>query len=42
MLAISEMVRKPGERRPETFAMTAGHFRDAIRIVRDRRGTPGC
>ena len=36
MLAISELIREPGERRPETFAMTAGHCQDDIRIVRDR------
>lgn len=42
MLAISEMVQKPGEKRQESFSMNAGHFQDAVRAVREREGASGC
>ncbi len=42
MLAISELVQKPGEKREDAFSMNAGHFQDAVRAVREREGASGC
>ena len=42
MLAISELIQEPKNGRSEKFAMQAGHFQEAVRVVREREGTPGC
>ena len=42
MLAISELIQEPKSGRSEKFAMQAGHFQEAVRVVREREGTPGC
>jgi transitional endoplasmic reticulum ATPase len=42
MLAISELIQTPEKKRSEIFSMNAAHFRDAIRILREREGTSPC
>ena len=42
MLAISELIRSPEKGRSETFSMNAAHFREAIRILREREGRSPC
>jgi transitional endoplasmic reticulum ATPase len=42
MLAISELIQSPEKGRSETFSMKAAHFRDAIRILREREGRAPC
>lgn len=36
MLAISELIRSPEKGRSKTFSMNAAHFREAIRILKER------
>jgi transitional endoplasmic reticulum ATPase len=36
MLAISELIRSPEKGRAKTFSMNAAHFREAIRILKER------
>ncbi len=42
MLAISELIQTPEKGRSETVSLNAAHFRDAIRILREREGTAPC
>jgi transitional endoplasmic reticulum ATPase len=42
MLAIAELIHAPEKGRSEKFSMNAAHFREAIRIVREREGKSAC
>jgi SpoVK/Ycf46/Vps4 family AAA+-type ATPase len=42
MQAISELIHAPERGRAEKFSMSAAHFREAIRIVREREGKSSC
>jgi len=42
MLAISELIHTPEKERSQPFSMNAAHFRDAIRILREREGRAPC
>jgi transitional endoplasmic reticulum ATPase len=42
MLAISELIHTTEKGRSEIFSMNAAHFRDAIRILKEREGTAPC
>jgi transitional endoplasmic reticulum ATPase len=42
MQAISELIHAPERGRAEKFSMNASHFREAIRIVREREGKSSC
>jgi SpoVK/Ycf46/Vps4 family AAA+-type ATPase len=42
MLAIAELIHAPEKGRSKKFSMNAAHFREAIRIVREREGKSAC
>jgi transitional endoplasmic reticulum ATPase len=42
MLAIAELIHAPEKGRSEKFSMNAAHFREAIRIVRERECKSAC